>query len=288
MKSPESSGKGGKGSKSSKSPSDSGKGGKGTKSMKSPKSSGKGMKSSKSGKSGKSGKAIKSSKAPKSSKSGKSGKSGKAIKSSKAPKSSKSGKSGKSGKAIKSSKAPKSSKSGKRGKSGKSGKSSKVSKSSKSGKSGKSPTSSPTNSCGISDVDRISAIREIISEVSSLLAVDTAGTDQNLAYEWLISDGDNSLFVCPGDKQIVLERYILAVLYFATNGDGWDKCNRIKECTETGAQSYLSKASVCEWFGIECNNGAVSMVELGKLISTVFECVIITICLSHQELFLLQ
>ena len=218
---------------------------------------------------------MKSSKAPKSSKSGKgmksskSGKSGKAIKSSKAPKSSKSGKSKKSGKSVKSSKSGKSSKSSKSGKSSKSDKSSKAPKSSKSGKSGKSPTASPTNSCGISEVDRISKIRAIISEVSSLSAVDTTGTDQNLAYEWLISDSDDSLFVCPGDKQIVLERYILAVLYFATSGDGWDKCNRINECIGTGSQSYLSKASVCEWFGIECENGAVSEVKLGKLISTV-------------------
>jgi hypothetical protein len=121
----------------------------------------------------------------------------------------------KSGKDKKSGKVPKKSK-GKGGKGKKSGKSPKSKgkgvKGKKSGKSPKSPTASPTNKCGISDSRRRAEIRDIISQVSDLALVDTPGSPQNLAYLWLLDDDE--FFVCPTQESVVLQRYILAVLYF--------------------------------------------------------------------------
>jgi hypothetical protein len=260
-------GKGGKGKKSSKVPKKSkGKGGKGKKSSKVPKKSkgkgGKGKKSSKVPKKskGKGGKGKKSSKVPKKSK----GKGGKGKKSSKVPKSK-----GKGGKGKKSGKSPKS-----KGKGGKGKKSSKSPKSKGKGgkgkKSSKSPTiSTPPNNCGISDSRRRAGIRDIISKVSDLALVDTSGSPQNLAYLWLLDDDE--FFVCPTQERAVLQRYILAVLYFSTDGDEWDRCNRGSEScrsiqTLRNFEPYLSSRSVCEWFGTVCVDGSVTKVQLGKQI----------------------
>jgi hypothetical protein len=45
---------------------------------------------------------------------------------------------------------------------------------------------------------------------------------------------------------IIVERYVLAVLYFATSGEGWGD-----------QRNFLSPSSVCEWHmwerGVACN-----------------------------------
>ena len=250
-KSPSSKGKGGKGEKSSKSPSSKGKGGKGkNKSSKSPGSKGKGSKGK-----------NKSSKSP-----GSKGKGGKGKKSSKSPSSK--GKGGKGGKGKKSSKSP-----GSKGKGGKGG---------KGNKSSKTPTLSPiiqtpgpTNICRLTDAERIDQIERIISQVSDINDVREAGTPQNLSYRWLISEGPDSLFVCPDNVDFVLQRYILGVTYFALDGDNWDRCQSNTDSADCFAvvdgetndyEPYLSKEDVCEWFGITCNgNNIVTGVFLGKL-----------------------
>lgn len=77
---------------------------------------------------------------------------------------------------------------------------------------------------------------------------------------------DDDRFVCPNDDTLV-QRYILAVLYFATAGNAWDRCYRDdNECREEeDAESYLSASSECEWYGSECfADGLIESVTLGK------------------------
>ena len=78
---------------------------------------------------------------------------------------------------------------------------------------------------------------------------------------------DDGRFVCPNDDTLV-QRYILAVLYFATAGDAWDRCYQgDSECREEeDAEPYLSASSECEWYGSECfADGLIESVTLGKL-----------------------
>ena len=131
------------------------------------------------------------------------------------------------------------------------------------------PTIAPTNICGLTDVARIDAIRAIISQVTDLSVIDTPGTNQNLAYNWLISEGPDSLYVCPDDVEFVLQRYILGVVYFALDGDNWDRCGRVNSNCQSITdgityEPYLSKADVCDWFGITCIGGSVTRVVLGE------------------------
>ena len=57
---------------------------------------------------------------------------------------------------------------------------------------------------------------------------------------------------------IVVERYVLAVFYYATSGGGW-----------RGQRNFLSASSVCEWNneegGVDCDgDGLVVSLFLGK------------------------
>lgn len=220
-------------------------------------------------KSSKGGKGKNSSKEP-----SRKGKGGKGKKSSKEPSSN-----GKGGKGKNSSKEPSSK--GKGGKSKKSGKEPKSKKKSKKGnKSTKSPsggngrvtltpTTSATNSCGMSNAERANAIKDIVVTLSTAKQLETSGTPQNRAFNWLTKQ--DSLFVCPDDRQSVRQRYTLAVVYFAVDGDSWDKCSRKnRTCTTmVGGKlrsfaSYLSSDDVCKWFGVSCDGaGDITHVLLG-------------------------
>ena len=82
------------------------------------------------------------------------------------------------------------------------------------------------------------------------------------ALRWLSSNGGSSLNTT-GDVGLVLDRYALAVLFYATNGWGWSN----------PSTNFLSSLSVCEWkwednitnMGIECDEqGRVISLSLGE------------------------
>ena len=128
------------------------------------------------------------------------------------------------------------------------------------------PTFGPTDErCnGITDATRAILIRYEVIPISGLVALTDTESPQWQAYEWLVYDDDR--FVCPNDETLV-QRYILAVLYFATAGDAWDRCYQgDSECREEeDAEPYLSASSECEWYGSECfADGLIESVALGK------------------------
>jgi len=62
---------------------------------------------------------------------------------------------------------------------------------------------------------------------------------------------EDTRFVCPDDESLA-QRYVLAMLYFATSGDAWTE------------GSFLTGDSECEWKGVEClDDGWVSEIKLG-------------------------
>lgn len=95
--------------------------------------------------------------------------------------------------------------------------------------------------------ERHVAIRSRALEFSSELDLDTFGTSANLALRWLTDYDDAQLGV---KQEGLVQRYVLAVLFFATsqvvrNGDTivveeWDSTN------------WMSKDGICIWEGVAC------------------------------------
>ena len=73
------------------------------------------------------------------------------------------------------------------------------------------------------------------------------------------------------DSPTLIQRYCLAALYFALNGDQWTRCGQHKqqETNETCldekgnvSQRFLSEQSECSWYGIRCINGNVASITI--------------------------
>ena len=139
------------------------------------------------------------------------------------------------------------------------------------------PVDSPTNApvivptpdtvCGgLTPEERETLIEGQLATYSSI-QVTTTGTPQNQAFQWLIND--DPMQVCPEDFLDVQQRYILAVLYYSTEGDGWSNCNapsapNLSPCREGEEQRFLSSSDVCFWFGITCNRLRVSGISIDE------------------------
>ena len=138
------------------------------------------------------------------------------------------------------------------------------------------PNASPTTSpgpCGISPEERSTLIMAVLDTVADPILLRDPTTSQGKAANWLI--GEDELLVCPDDDSCALiQRFALAVIYFATNGDGWLQCSANPLATDfcglenpfIGASRFLSGESECKWAGITCDPQlCVTKVEFGTL-----------------------
>ena len=119
------------------------------------------------------------------------------------------------------------------------------------------PTAEPTVQCNMDLVTRHSMILTELESISDATALRRTSTPQGKAVDWLVYE--DSMYLCPGDNYLV-QRYILAVLYYATNGhQGWLTCSRSgdvasNDCPPT-TKRFLSNYHECSWAGIGCNVG---------------------------------
>ena len=103
--------------------------------------------------------------------------------------------------------------------------------------------------------------------MSTNVALNTAGTPQKLAVDWLLDE--DTMQVCPGDKKIV-QRYVMALFYFSTAGSSWLECSKNGLCSE--GKNFLDGASECEWGGLACNNdNCITQIVFGKLMFICFK-----------------
>merc|ERR1712151_828767 len=73
------------------------------------------------------------------------------------------------------------------------------------------------------------------------------------------------------DSSNFLQRYILAVFYYSTNGDNWYYCNQYsKSCNinDKGSNWLSPDVNECDWYGISCDNidntdWQVTKIQLG-------------------------
>lgn len=92
-----------------------------------------------------------------------------------------------------------------------------------------------------------------------------------MAFEFITEDDGAQL--CPDDDNLT-QRYIAAVLYYFTEGDGWKECFAgDRGCGEGvsyygGKDAFLSEESECNWAGLTCNgNGQLERIELCKFLN---------------------
>ena len=82
---------------------------------------------------------------------------------------------------------------------------------------------------------------------------------------------DDNHVLCP-DSPYLVQRYVLALFYFATDGDNWPLCSADETSTpcvdENGTEivRFLSNTNECEWYGVVCDfDKFVTLIEIGKI-----------------------
>lgn len=137
------------------------------------------------------------------------------------------------------------------------------------------PYSNEITNCGISAEKRTQDLASIITSVSGDQILNDTESPQFKAASWLIQED----IVCPSDE-FVIQRYIMAVFYFSTNGDNWNNI-----------YNFLSNDNECNWYGIECDSlEQVNKIKLdgnnlsGSIPSELFELPLAELELSHNRL----
>jgi len=141
------------------------------------------------------------------------------------------------------------------------------------------PSIQPTVRCNVSPEVRELLIRVILNSVSEPSLIGTPGTPQNRAYTWLV-DLDTR-YLCPDDPDLV-QRYVMAVFYYSTNGNRWDECSAPSDFSSAesiatanlncnipnaAAWAWLTPSNECIWGGVECKpvgDGSVVKIDFGK------------------------
>ena len=133
------------------------------------------------------------------------------------------------------------------------------------------PSFSPTLSeCGITLEQRSTEIFAVLDKVSQPLLLRDLSTAQGKAINWLI--GEDELVRCP-DHPNIIQRWTLATIYYATEGDDWFQCSNGDGANDDcgfeppffGEDRFLSPENECFWAGIVCSiDFRVTEIEFGE------------------------
>ena len=133
--------------------------------------------------------------------------------------------------------------------------------------------------CNLSESARAGLISIFVRAVSNAADVDTPGSPQNLAAEWLINKDTH--YMCPQDPKLI-QRYVMAVFYFSTRGNRWTQCSAPSNmgnqtaidiannaCSINvaagGSNAWLTPGSACGWGGLACDsNGSIARIDFRK------------------------
>ena len=130
------------------------------------------------------------------------------------------------------------------------------------------PTTPPTSSTPTSPpcCERFEELYSLVGAdiTSDLQVLEDTYTYQYQALAWLADDDPTELDFSAQPKQILIERYVLALFYFMTNGKAWKS-----------QLNFLGQSSVCDWFeyseeaeegiaGVICDGPSVSEINLCK------------------------
>ena len=123
-------------------------------------------------------------------------------------------------------------------------------------------------------------INIFIRVVSSPSDVDTPGSPQFLATNWIIEEDPE--FLCPQDPRLI-QRYVMAVFYYSTRGDRWTQCSAPDDPSDTdsvqeandmcmitvpggqGSNAWLTPSNECTWGGIGCSmDDVITRLEMER------------------------
>lgn len=131
------------------------------------------------------------------------------------------------------------------------------------------PTTQPNElgPCGMISSTRSLGIIDRLQNVTRLEILSNSSTSQGKALNWLLNEDEALL--CPDAKKLI-QRYILAVIYYSTGGDNWSKCSKSSTiCSEErqflNKTNFLSSENECFWAGIRCSADSmcVTQIEFG-------------------------
>jgi len=151
------------------------------------------------------------------------------------------------------------------------------------------PSASPTQPCNLTPQERADEIRELMSTISDPVLFDNPATPQAQALNWITNEDAIVPTLCPNiDDQLgcvgmgmnsMVQRYVLALFYYATNGDTWaqcsapddvndpasvaaanEACNRVvtsfgvdnERVGDLSSDAWLGPVNECEWGGVAC------------------------------------
>ena len=130
------------------------------------------------------------------------------------------------------------------------------------------PSSAPTSTIQPTSSDRLTAVKDILYEISGDL-LDDETTFQYQALSWLVFEDFRQVPVHPNTRMELIQRYIMALLYLSTDGPNWKY-----------QAEFLSFRSVCEWNGVTAEfyeigafcdtNGRINEIFLGKSTTWVY------------------
>lgn len=115
------------------------------------------------------------------------------------------------------------------------------------------PTSEPTIQCNMDEVERHSSILKQLESISDATDLRRTTTPQGKAVDWLVFEDPS--YLCADDIHLI-QRYVLAVLYYSTGGDEtWLTCSKTEDIANACVigERYLSNYHECVWSGIGCN-----------------------------------
>jgi hypothetical protein len=127
-----------------------------------------------------------------------------------------------------------------------------------------SPTEMPSEQPTVS---RFIALRNVIGSKYPDRPFDFGPTTNQYAALELLANSDPGLVPVPNDDMrsyLLLQRYALMVLYFATNGDTWEDTD--DDVRWLAEQSGLT---TCKWFGVTCSDGEIVDLDRTCRYSTV-------------------
>jgi hypothetical protein len=116
-------------------------------------------------------------------------------------------------------------------------------------------TMTPSDSLSL----RYSEVRQVLLDVSSSELLDDPTSAQYMTMEWLVKEDEAQ--VPPTEPFVLIQRFIIALFYFAFRGSAWWK-----------DYGFLSGTNICEWndngyggcFCSNNNSNAVKMLSLCK------------------------